>query len=408
MPEHILLRHRDIPGLQNLDIYRQNGGFEAFTKAVTTMQPEEVIEVLKASGLRGRGGAGFPVGQKWSFMDKTHWPHYLVANADESEPGTFKDREIMEYNPFQVLEGVMIAAFAIQASQAYIYLRGEFYYLACLLDQRITELEVAGLLGDKILGTGYSLRLRTHLGAGAYICGEETALLESIEGKRGQPRLRPPFPPVYGLYGKPTTVNNVETLTNVPMILRRGASWYRSFGTERSPGVKIFSLSGCVNHPGNYELPLGISFRELIYTHGGGIPSGHKIKAILPAGASSSLLMATDAVLDTPMDYESVAKCGAALGSASVIVVDDSVDLLWLIGKTLDFFCHESCGKCPPCRLGTIQMRSMLEQYRSGERQSETLKNLEKLAGIVQKGSLCGLGQSAPNAVLAAIRTLPA
>jgi NADH-quinone oxidoreductase subunit F len=405
MPEHVLLRHRDIPGLHQLEVYRQNGGFDAFCQAVMTMQPEQVIETVKASGLRGRGGAGFPIGQKWAFVDRTHSPHYIVANADESEPGAFKDREILERNPFQLLEGVMIAAYAIQAPRAYIYLRGEFGQLASRLDQRISELESAGLLGENILGTGYSLRVYTHLGAGAYICGEETALLESIEGKRGQPRLRPPFPPVYGLYGKPTAVNNVETLTNLPMILARGPAWYRSFGTLQSPGVKIFSLSGCVNRPGNYELPLGTTFRELIYTHGGGITGGRKIRAILPGGASSCLLAATEAVLDTPMDYESVAKCGASLGSASVIVVDESVDVLWLISKTLGFFCHESCGKCPPCRLGTVQMRTLLNQFRLGEGLPDDLKNLEKLAGVLQKGSLCGLGQSAPNAVLAAIRS---
>jgi NADH-quinone oxidoreductase subunit F len=407
MHEHILLRHREIPGIHQLEVYRQNGGFEAYCKAVTTMQPDAVIEVVKSSGLRGRGGAGFPIGQKWAFVDRTRWPHYIVANADESEPGTFKDREIMECNPFQFLEGVMIAAYAVQASQAYIYLRGEFWQLASQLDLRIAELEAAGLLGENLLGTRYALRVHTHLGAGAYVCGEETALLESIEGKRGQPRLRPPYPPVSGLFGKPTAINNVETLTNIPPILAHGGAWYHTFGTDRSPGVKIYSLSGCVNRPGNYELPLGSLFRELIYTHGGGIPSGRKIQAILPGGASSYLLPASEALMDTPMDYESVARFGAQLGSASVIVVDDSVDVPWLLSKTLAFFCHESCGKCPPCRLGTVQMRSLLEQYRDGENPAETLKNLEKLAGIVQKGSLCGLGQSAPNAVLAAIRSFP-
>lgn len=405
MHEHILLRHRDIPGIHQLDVYRQNGGFEAYSKAVTSMQPDAVIQVVKTSGLRGRGGAGFPAGNKWSFIDRTQWPHYLVANADESEPGTFKDREIMERNPFQFLEGVMIAAYAVQASRAYIYLRGEFWQLAAQLDAQIAELEAAGLLGENLLGARFSLHVYTHLGAGAYVCGEETALLESIEGKRGQPRLRPPYPPVSGLYGKPTAINNVETLTNVPMILGRGSAWYRTFGTDRSPGVKIFSLSGCVKRPGNYELPLGTPLRELIYRHGGGIPGGRHILAILPGGASSCLLPASEALLDTPMDYESVIKFGAQLGSASVIVVDDSVGLPWLLSKTLAFFCHESCGKCPPCRLGTVQMRALLEQFRDGENAAEALKNLEKLAGIVQKGSLCGLGQSSPNAILATIRS---
>jgi len=353
---HILLRHRDIPDINKLDVYRKNGGFDAFEKAVTSMKPEEVTEEVKASGLRGRGGAGFPTGLKWAFMDNKNWPHYVVANADESEPGTFKDREIMEKNPFQFLEGVAIAAYAVGANRAYIYLRGEFWQVAAFLDEKIAEMEAAGLLGDKIFGTEYSLRIYTHLGAGAYICGEETALLESIEGKRGQPRVRPPFPPSYGLYGKPTVVNNVETLTNVPYIIANGADAYRKFGTEKSPGVKIFSLSGNVNKPGNYELPLGATFRELIFDYGGGIPNGRIIKAIMPAGASSSMIVANDEALDTPMDYESVPAVGAQLGSASVIVVDDSVKMDWLVYKTIQFFKHESCGKCTPCREGNYWM----------------------------------------------------
>ncbi|MCS6908308.1 MAG: SLBB domain-containing protein, partial [Anaerolineales bacterium] len=287
---YLLLRHREIPDLNDLTVYRQHGGFEAFRKAVTSMRPQEVIEVVKASGLRGRGGAGFPTGLKWSFIDNKNWPHYVVANADESEPGTFKDREIMEGNPFQFLEGLMIAAYAVQANVAYIYLRGEFWQLAHQLDRRIQQLHNAGLLGDRLFGTDFSLRIYTHLGAGAYICGEETALLESLEGKLGQPRLRPPFPPSVGLFGKPTIVNNVETLANVPLIIEHGAEWYRSFGTEKSPGVKIFCLSGRVNRPGNYELPLGTPFRELIFEHGKGIPDGKKIKAIMAAGASSALI----------------------------------------------------------------------------------------------------------------------
>jgi NADH-quinone oxidoreductase subunit F len=268
----------------------------------------------------------------------------VVANADESEPGTFKVRVIMEGIPFQFLEGVAIAAFAVQAHAAYVYLRGEFWQVAHVLDQKIAELEAAGLLGDHLFGTDYSLHIYTHLGAGAYICGEETAMLESM-GKLGQPRPHPPFPPL-GLFGKPTVVNNVETLTNVPLIISRGSSWFRTIGTEKSPGVKIFSLSGCVNKPGNYELPLRTTFRELIFKHGGGIPKGRKVKAIMPAGASSSLIVATEQALDTPMDYESVPNVGAQLGSASVIIVDDSVNITWLLNKTLHFFKHESCGKC--------------------------------------------------------------
>lgn len=347
MSEYILLRHRDIPDIHKLEVYRQHGGFEAFEKAVSSMEPKQVTEEVKASGLRGRGGAGFPTGLKWSFIDNNSWPHYVVANADESEPGTFKDREIMESNPYQFLEGVMICAYAVGSQAAYIYLRGEFWDLAAELDAAIAELEKAGLLGEKLFGTDYSLKMYTHLGAGAYICGEETALLESLEGKLGQPRLRPPFPPAYGLYGKPTVVNNVETFANVPMIISRGAEWYKSIGTERSPGPKVFSLSGCINKPGNYELPLGTTFRELIFEHGGGIPDEHKVKAIMPAGASA-MIVATEEALDTPMDYENTQKAGSALGSASIIVIDDSVSLDWVINKTLHFFKHESCGNARP------------------------------------------------------------
>ena len=325
MSEQFLLRHREIEDIDSLVVYRKNNGFNAFENAVTKMQPDAVTEIVKASGLRGRGGAGFPTGLKWQFMDKNNWPHYVTVNADESEPGTFKDREIMERNPWQFLEGVMLCSYAVGATESYIYLRGEFWELADQLDQQIEALKATGLLGEKLFGTDYSLNLYTHLGAGAYICGEETAMLESLEGKLGQPRLRPPFPPSYGLYGKPTVVNNVETLTNVPLIVEKGADWFRSFGTEKSPGNKVFSVSGNVVKPGNYELPLGTTFRELIFEHAGGISDGNVIKAIMPAGASSSLIVANDEALDTPMDYESVPNVGAMLGSASIIVVDQTV-----------------------------------------------------------------------------------
>ena len=405
--KHILLRHRDIPELDNLDVYIQNGGFEAYRKVVTSMQPDQVTDIVKASGLRGRGGAGFPTGVKWSFIDKKNFPHYVVANADESEPGTFKDREIMESNPFQFLEGVAICAFAVNAQAAYVYLRGEFWQVAARLDGHIAEMEAAGLLGDNLFGTQTSLRIYTHLGAGAYICGEETALLESMEGKLGQPRLRPPFPPSFGLFGKPTIVNNVETLTNVPLILANGAEWYRGFGTEKSPGNKVFSLSGNVNQPGNYELPLGTTFRELIYTYGGGIPQGRKIKAIMPAGASSSLIVATEQALDTPMDYESVPSVGAQLGSASVIVVDESVSIPWLLNKTIHFFKHESCGKCTPCREGTYWMAHLTERIASGQATKEDVDLLYSVAGQMKGKCLCALGEFSIEAVLSGIERFP-
>lgn len=403
MSQYVLFRHRDLPDIDQLEIYRQNSGFTAFAKALKEMTPQQVTDEVKASGLRGRGGAGFPTGLKWSFIDNNNWPHYVVANADESEPGTFKDREIMERNPFQFLEGLMLCAYAVKANAAYIYLRGEFWQVAEQLDRKIAELEAAGLLGEKILGSDYSLRLYTHLGAGAYICGEETALLESMEGKLGQPRLRPPFPPSYGLFGKPTIVNNVETFTNVPQIIEKGAAWYRTIGTEKSPGPKIFSLSGSVNKPGNYELPLGTTFRELIFQHGGGIPGGNKVKAILPAGASSAIVVATEEALDTPMDYERVQAVGSQLGSASVIVVDDSVSMDWVINKTLHFFKHESCGKCTPCREGTYWMQHISDRISSGQADTADLELLKEVALNIQGKCLCALGEFSTMAVVSGI-----
>lgn len=404
MSSYLLLRHRQIPGLNQLAVYREHGGFEAFRKAVTQMRPADVLEEIKKSGLRGRGGAGFPTGLKWSFLPNDLWPHYVVANADESEPGTFKDREILEDNPFQFLEGLMLACYAVQAHLSYIYLRGEFWQLARRIDQKIAELEAAGLLGDNLFGSGYSLRLHTHLGAGAYICGEETALLESIEGKLGQPRLRPPFPAVYGLYQRPTVINNVETLTNVPLIVERGADWFRTFGTEKSPGVKIFSLSGCVNRPGNYELPLGTTFRQLIEEYGGGIPGGRQIKAIMAAGASSHLIPANDQALDTPMDYESVQnRLGTPLGSASIIVIDDSVNTAWLVNKTVEFFKHESCGKCTPCREGTYWMAHITRRIVAGTATAEDVDLLNQVALQMQGKCLCALGEFSTLAVVSSI-----
>lgn len=408
---HILLRHRDIPDIHKIDVYQKNGGFTALKKAVTGMQPKQVTEEVKASGLRGRGGAGFPTGLKWSFLPDTSWPHYVVCNADESEPGTFKDREIMERNPFTFLEGMAIACYAVGATTGYIYLRGEFWPVAAELDKRIAEMEKAGFLGNKLFGTDYSLKLYTHLGAGAYICGEETALLESLEGKRGQPRVRPPFPATAGLYGKPTVVNNVETLTNLPYIIEHGSGGFRKNGTEKSPGTKIFSLSGMVNKPGNYELPLGTTFRELIFTHGGGLAEGRKVKGIMPAGASSSIIKVNDEtfdqVMDTPMDYENVQNVGSLLGSASVIVIDDSVDMDWVISKTVHFFRHESCGKCTPCRDGNVWMMHLIDRIEEGKATSKDVVLLKNVATQMQGKCLCALGEFATMAVVSAIDRFP-
>jgi NADH-quinone oxidoreductase subunit F len=371
------------------------------------MKPNEVTDLVKNSGLRGRGGAGFPTGMKWSFIDQKIWPHYVVANADESEPGTFKDREIMAGNPLQFLEGVAITSYAVGANAAYVYLRGEFWQIASFLDEKIAELEEAGYLGTELFGTDYSLHIYTHLGAGAYICGEETAMLESIEGKRGQPRIRPPFPAVYGLYGKPTVVNNVETLTNLPMILANGSDWYKTMGTPDSAGVKIFSLSGRVRKPDNYELPFGTTFRQLIYEHGGGVQEGRPIKAIMPAGASSSFIVVDDKVLDSPMDYATVRTLGADLGSASIIVIDDTVSIDWVINKTIHFFKHESCGKCTPCREGTYWMSNIADRLKHEHTGSADVDLLLNVARQMQNKCLCPLGEFSTMAVVSGIERFP-
>jgi NADH-quinone oxidoreductase subunit F len=405
MSGYQLLRHRDIPKLDEFAVYKKNGGFAAFEKAVKKQKPEELIQMVKDSGLRGRGGAGFPTGVKWSFIPDNRWPHYVVANADESEPGTFKDHEILKSNPFQFLEGLMLTAYAVKANAAYVYLRGEFWELAKQLDEKIAELKKEGLLGKKLFGTNYELELYTHLGAGAYVCGEETALLDSLEGKLGQPRLRPPFPAVQGLFDSPTVINNVETLANIPNIIGYGPEWFRKSGTEKSPGVKIFSLSGNVNKPGNYELPLGTTFRELIFEHGGGIPDGKKIKVIMPAGASSSLIPATEEALDTPMDYESVqANLDSPLGSASVIIVDDSVNIAWLTERTTDFFRHESCGKCTPCREGTYWMSKLSKRIHEGKASLDDIDLLDEVAAQIQGKCFCALGEFSIMAVRSGIK----
>jgi NADH-quinone oxidoreductase subunit F len=404
---NIILRHHEINDIHRLSVYQKNGGFEAFKKVVTKMQPSEVTDLVKSSGLRGRGGAGFPTGMKWSFIDSKSWPHYVVANADESEPGTFKDREIMESNPFQFLEGVAIASYAVGARAAYVYLRGEFWQIAAQLDQNIEEMERAGFLGEKLFGGEYGLKIYTHLGAGAYICGEETAMLESIEGKRGMPRIRPPFPAVHGLYGKPTVVNNVETLTNLPMILTNGADWYKTMGTPDSAGVKIFSLSGRVRKPGNYELPFGATFRQLIYDYGAGVQDGRPVKAIMAAGASSSVILVDDKVLDTPLDYASVRTLGADLGSASVIVIDDTVPLDWVINKTIHFFRHESCGKCTPCREGTYWMSTIIDRIEQDHATQADVTLLLNVAKQMQNKCLCPLGEFSTMAVVTSIERFP-
>jgi NADH-quinone oxidoreductase subunit F len=402
---HLLLRDLDAPDVHRLGTYVKHGGYRALRAAIESRDPPQVISEVADSNLRGRGGAGFPTGIKWRFVPADVYPKYVVVNADESEPGTFKDRQLLEGNPHQVIEGAALAAYAIQARTVYIYCRGEFKQPAQTLQTAIDEAYAAGYLGENLFGTDYSLEVIVHLGAGAYICGEETALLESLEGKLGQPRVRPPFPANQGLYGKPTVINNVETLANVPLIIDRGANWYSSLGNPKSPGPKIFCLSGRVEKPGNYEAILGdITFRQLIFERGGGVTGGRQLKGILPAGASAPMLPATDEVLDTPLDYESLQPLGSALGSASVIVLDETVDIFEAAHKMVRFFQHESCGKCTPCREGTYWMRRLYDKIAAGDGGDGDLLTLESVASQIRGKCLCALGEFSIQPVLSTLK----
>ncbi|MDE0608795.1 MAG: NADH-quinone oxidoreductase subunit NuoF [Anaerolineaceae bacterium] len=402
----LLLRGRDIPDLHRLSVYQANGGYEGLKKALT-MKPAEVIDEVKASGLRGRGGAGFPAGVKWSFIPQDEPIKYVAVNADESETGTFKDREIMEGNPHQMLEGALICAWAIQATAVYIYLRGEFWDIGDLLDGCIADAAAAGFAGENILGSGWSCPVYTHLGAGAYICGEESAMLSSLEGVLGQPRVRPPFPAQKGggLYREATVVNNVETLTNVPWILTEGADAFRAIGTEQSAGTKVFCVSGHVPRPGNYELPLGTPFRELLVDHAGCDPDN--IKAILPSGGSGPIVPGTDEVLDTPLSYEAMQGLGTILGSASIIVMDNSVDMTWVASRVTKFFKHESCGKCTPCREGTYWLDKVLDRILEGEGRPEDVQLIDNVAKNMAGTTLCALGDFAANPIIHTISNFP-
>jgi NADH-quinone oxidoreductase subunit F len=399
----LLFKDIDTPGLTAIDTYRRGGGYETVPAVVGKRPPEECIEIVKASGLRGRGGAGFPTGMKWGFVPKqTAKPKYLVCNADESEPGTFKDRELMEKNPHLLIESMILSAYAIGSNVGYIYLRGEFDYILRILDRAIAEARAAGLIGANVAGTGFRFEIYNHLGAGAYICGEETALLSSLEGYRGQPRLKPPFPAVEGLYACPTVVNNVETLMNVPHILKNGAPWYRQWGTEKSAGTKILSVSGPVKRPGNYEVPLGLPLRRLIDEQCGGMRDGLKIKAVIPGGSSVPPLPAS--MLDTGLDYESMNAAGTFLGSGGVIVIDDQtclVDALWNITR---FYEHESCGKCTPCREGTYWMSEVLERLEHGAGRESDIDLLDDVADNILGKSFCALGDAAAMPVMGFIK----
>jgi NADH-quinone oxidoreductase subunit F len=409
MEKHILLRGYDVPDIHKIDVYSKNEGYEGLKKALS-MKPEEVIEIVKASGLRGRGGAGFPAGVKWSFIPKSEPVKYVTVNADESETGTFKDRLIMEQNPHQLIEGALICAYAIQATAVYIYLRGEFWDVAHELDKAIEDARKAGWVGNKIGSGEYSCEVYTHLGAGAYICGEESALLNSLEGKLGQPRVRPPFPAQKGggLYGEPTVVNNVETIANVPWILVHGADEYRKFGTEQSPGTKLYCVSGHVKKPGVYELPFTATFRDLLVDIcGGPMDDSKPFKALLPSGGSGPIVKLDDTVLDTKMSYEDTAKLGTIIGSASLIVMDESVDITWVASKATKFFKHESCGKCTPCREGTYWLDKVIDRILAGEGKPEDVKLIDNVAKNMAGITLCALGDFAANPIIYTIKNFP-
>jgi NADH-quinone oxidoreductase subunit F len=390
------------PDARRLDVWRERGGYGALQKALG-MSREAVIEEVKQSGLRGRGGAGFPTGVKWSFMPSDGArAQYLLVNADESEPGAFKDRELCRWTPHQLIEGALIGAYAMRAGHVYIYMRGEFFEPARIVGRAIEEVYAAHLAGKGILGSDVDIDVTLHLGAGAYICGEETALMNSLEGRRGQPRIKPPFPAVSGAFGAPTTINNVETLCSVPHIIRHGAAWYRGFGTEKSPGTKLFNVSGHVVRRGNFELPLGFGLRELIYDVCGGIRDGRALKAVIPGGSSVPILSADE--IDIALDYESVAAAGTMLGTASVIVMDDATCMVKQVRRMVDFYAHESCGQCTPCREGTQWLAKIMRRIEDGHGTEADLDTLLDLGRNMTGTTICVLSDSAAAPVASSIQ----
>ncbi|WP_282610179.1 NADH-quinone oxidoreductase subunit NuoF [Pelagibius sp. Alg239-R121] len=402
MFEKVLLRSLDVPESQDLSAYEAAGGFKSLASVLANHSPDELIELVKASGLRGRGGAGFPTGLKWSFVPKdTEKPVYLCCNADEAEPGTFKDRALMENDPHMVIEGILIAAYAIGAATSYFYIRGEYGVSTERVEAALAQAYAKGLLGQNILGSEFSHDIYVHRGAGAYICGEETALLESIEGRRAQPKLKPPFPAVAGIYGCPTVINNVETLSCLPHIVERGTDWFRSIGPESSPGPKLFCVSGQVKKPGLYELPMGISMRELLEDHAGG-PLSDNFKAVIPGGVSAPMIPGSD--IDVGMDFDSLAGAGSMLGSAGVIALDDTACVVRVAARIMEFFNHESCGKCTPCREGNDWAAKVLRRLEAGSGQREDLDQLAFLCAGIFGNSFCALGDAAAWSLGAALK----
>ncbi len=378
-----------------LEVYESEGGYEALKKVLAgDWSPTEVVDLVKKSGLRGRGGAGFPTGIKWSFISRDMpGDKYIVCNSDEGEPGTFKDRDILRYNPHALIEGMIIAGYVINAVAGYNYIRGEFWEPYERFEAALEEARQAGYLGKDILGSGYDYDLHTHLGAGAYICGEETALLESIEGKKGQPRFKPPFPAQFGLFGRPTIINNTESLASIPDILRQGPDWFRELGVENSGGSKLFSVSGNVNRPGNFEVPLGTSFAELLEM-AGGVTEGRKLKAVIPGGSSAPVIPG-EQMMDLNMDYDAIQNAGSMLGSGAVIVMDDSNCMVKVLDRMSYFYHEESCGQCTPCREGTGWLYRVVHRIETGRGRQEDLDLLDDVAARIAGRTICALGDAA-------------
>jgi NADH-quinone oxidoreductase subunit F len=402
--EPILTRNVGRANSETIKVYLENGGYSALRKALT-QTPEALIELVRESGLRGRGGAGFPAGLKWGFMPKGDVTKYVCINTDEGEPGTFKDRLLVEHDPHSVIEGAIIAAYAVGAQRAFIYIRGEFFLGVKRWIKAIDAAYREGYLGEDILGSGYSLDMSVHRGAGAYICGEETALISSLEGMRGEPRIKPPYPAESGLWGEPTLVHNVETLANIPPIINRGAEWFKAIGTERSTGSKLFCISGHVRRRGNYELPLGTPLREIIFEHAGGMRGDKPFKACIPGGASTPVL--TTEHLDVPMDFESVAAVGSMLGTGAIVVMEEGTDMVDVARRLMHFFVHESCGKCTPCRGGTRQLADTLDRIVAGQGQKGDIELLKNICGNMVGNTFCPMGEAAVNPVLSTLERFP-
>jgi NADP-reducing hydrogenase subunit HndC len=397
--KRIVLERVGVVNPESIEDYILYDGYQALAKALTHMKPAEVISQVEKSGLQGRGGAGFPTGRKWSFVANTPgFPKYVICNADESEPGTFKDRLVLEGDPFSIIEAMTIAGYAINAHEGYIYIRGEYPLAYKRIENAVHQAEAHGLLGDHLFGTDFSFHIHPHAGAGAYICGEETALIESLEGKRGMPRARPPYPTTYGLFGKPTVVNNVETLANIPPILRNGAVWYREIGSPKSTGTKVYTILGNVNFTGAIEVPMGITIREVIDIYGKGMKNGKKLKLVQSGGSSGSIAPAS--LQDVPMDFDSFRNAGVSLGSGALLVCNEDTCVVDLARVILRFFRNESCGKCTPCRIGTLQLYEIVSRIAEGQGTLADLDAMVRISEAMSEVSNCGLGQTAPTALL--------